>query len=80
MKKKLKHRKKIFEFIFISNAEKDKFFNKSNIEISADSVCSVCGDRINTDNIGMYSEKSGEIIFICNKPKCLKLNKMIFHD
>ena len=80
MKKKLRHRKKIYEFRFVSNAEKDKFLNKSNIEISADSACSVCEDRINTDNIGMYSEKSGEIIFVCNKPKCFKLNKMIFRD
>lgn len=80
MGKKLRRAKKIYEFKFISSAEKDEFLNKSNIKISADSVCSVCGDRINIDNIGMCSEKSGEIIFVCSKPKCLKLNKMIFHD
>lgn len=80
MGKKIKHRKKIYEFKFISSEEKEEFLNKSDINISADSMCSVCGDRINPDNIGMLSEKSGEIVFICNKPKCLKLNKIISHD
>lgn len=80
MGKKIKRGRKIYEFKFIPSTEKEEFLTKSNINISEDSVCSVCGDRINISNIGMLSEKSGAIVFVCNKPKCLKLNKIISHD
>jgi hypothetical protein len=77
MMAKLKEKRKIYEVKFIPKSETENIFLKLDLNISEGYNCSVCGDKITKNNIGIFVEKLGKKIFVCNKPRCLKLNKII---
>ena len=80
MRDKLKSKKKFFEVKFVSNEKKNEMLSKQNFNLSENSKCIVCDDRITHDNIGIFTEKSGSVIFVCNKPRCLKMNKIMSQE
>lgn len=80
MKLRLKKNKKILEFKFIPNEDKDQILSKIDSKIFEEAICPVCKEKISKDNIGIITEKSGKIVFVCNKPRCLKLNSLTLQD
>jgi len=80
VKLRLKKSKKILEFKFIPNTDKKRILSEIDPKVFEEAKCIICNDKINKDNVGIITKKSGKIIFVCNKQKCLKLNRLISQD
>jgi len=80
MRLRSKKNNKILEFKFIPNADKNQILSKIDAKVFEEAICSVCKEKISKDNVGIITEKSGKIVFVCSKPRCLKLNSLTFQD
>jgi hypothetical protein len=61
---------------FVNEDEKEKMLKEYDIELNETPICSVCGDKISLDNLGIVipkkdKDKEEEITFVCSKRNCM---------
>ena len=69
------HNKKKVPFVkFVNPDEKEAVLTEYGIELGESSVCSVCGDKVTLDNLGLVIPKNDEKQFICSKQSCMTVS------
>lgn len=70
--------KKIVPFVkFVEKSEKEKVLKASGIRLTENTKCSICGNTIILENIGVAVSAKDDTIFICSKPQCMTVSDIL---
>ena len=70
--------KKIVPFVrFVGKNEKEKVLKMHKIRLAENTKCSICGDSITIENIGVITSANGDKTFVCSKPQCITVSEML---
>lgn len=76
MNLKLRKNRRILEIKFVSESDKTKILECMDPGLIDKLTCEICKEKVNKNNIGILTEKGGRTIVICNKPECMKFNRL----
>ena len=61
---------------FIPKNKKKYTLEKNNLHISEKTICSICKEKININNLGKIIVTPEETKFVCNKKQCMTISKI----
>lgn len=56
---------------FVSKGHLEEELDKFDVEVEDTEHCEVCGDEIESNDVGAVIKDNGDYIFVCKKPTCL---------